>query len=246
MTYEITSTAPTNAEARPKVGPIKIGERKYMEDFFRNGTIYMNPLSYYREVENNTAVGDKDEGLFAFGQPEHCRLEITPHGYEGAPTIFSGADFASPIRMRMDFIKDTPVYCMFVPDQIKGKYFIIDSRMWEFGDTIVYISNGKEFLRRVLQSVQDHKIPWFESRGIEYVDKHSYTGEMGIFRKFKEYEYQREVRFAVLGSKGPLSFSIGSIEDIAIILDRNEYIRKLEDDANTPELKAIAQEYNLQ
>ena len=61
---------------------------------------------------------------------------------------------------------------------------------------------------------------------VEYVDRRSYTGPMGVFRKFSERAADQEFRVAILPGTGrPLSLRLGDLSDIAIMGMTNERLK---------------------
>lgn len=74
-----------------------------------------------------------------------------------------------------------------------------------------------EFLRRLHDGLAKvgHDMSW---NIVEYVDRHSHDGPMGMFRKYSERAADREVRVVIQpGSGGPLSLRLGNLSDIAMI-----------------------------
>jgi hypothetical protein len=72
-----------------------------------------------------------------------------------------------------------------------------------------------EFIRRLTSAAErsGHRVLWGL---VDYVDRSTYTGEMGPFRKFSQHSAQEELRIAVMPGTGqPLSLCIGSLNDIA-------------------------------
>lgn len=65
---------------------------------------------------------------------------------------------------------------------------------------------------------------------VDYLELSDYSGEMGPYRKDKSFFHQNEFRIVVMGDgrpEGPLKFSIGSLQDIALI-GQSEEIRNLQ------------------
>jgi hypothetical protein len=93
-----------------------------------------------------------------------------------------------------------------------------NENMANFGSHGIAILNPKEFLDRVVKYAKTNSIS-FESKVVEYVDGNTYNGEMGIFRKMKEYELQNEIRFAVYNRPAPFKMMLGSLKDISGIIN---------------------------
>jgi hypothetical protein len=91
---------------------------------------------------------------------------------------------------------------------------LVDPRNLAFGDTFAALRDGDEFLRRVHDAVKraGYELQW---NVVEYVDKSTYHGPMGIFRKSSEFSYQSEFRIAVLrGTGSPYTLHVGDLSDL--------------------------------
>ena len=123
--------------------------------------------------------------------------------------------------------RNTNVFCMYAFRESASKS-LIDPRNFEFGDTYAVLKDGDEFLRRVRETAQKENIV-LRQELVEYVDRTTYNGEIGIFRKFSDFAYQSEFRLAVVTGKAiPFLFKIGDISDISMIgtlAEINERIR---------------------
>lgn len=214
-----------------RFGPAKIGQRVHMEDLLKNGTLYMNPLSEHSTFEENKVRGDEHEALFRLVQAKQCRIFAQIDGEPASERmeINSTTGLIGQVKFGFPDMLTIPTYSMFFPEFDKKGRVYFDQRLWEFGDTIVVVEDEEEFFKRLLKARDDQGIK-LEATHISYVDKESYSGEMGFFRKLKEYEYQAEWRCMAHCSKAPLPFKLGSIEDIAKIYSKEEFELFLESD----------------
>jgi hypothetical protein len=80
---------------------------------------------------------------------------------------------------------------------------------------------------KIIKAIEEDNHILIGGRSIEYVDK-KYHGDMGIFKKFKDYEYQNEFRVAIeanLDKRGEgkeVLLKIGNIKNIANIYKTSE------------------------
>jgi hypothetical protein len=192
-------------------GLFKLGRRQHMARVLE-GELYMNPLSYFINLEKCRIRGDPNEGA--------SRMVHVP---EGTCLHFDGTlvgNIAGPIIFRPESAANLNVFCMFTlkSTAIQG---LVDRRNLAFGDTAVVIRKGDEFLRRVRRVAQDIgvSVDW---RAVEYIDPATYDGPLGPFRKDAAYSYQSEFRIALWPGIGePFIFNIGSLRDIACMLPLN-------------------------
>lgn len=74
-----------------------------------------------------------------------------------------------------------------------------------------------EFLRRARAEAVRRKLD-LQSGLVQYVDRSTYRGPMGFFRKFSSFSYQSECRLVLLpGTVKPYSLRVGDLSDIALI-----------------------------
>lgn len=118
------------------------------------------------------------------------------------------------------------MFCICDGDTIREDHKLFDDRLKSFGDSLLFIYNPKEFARRLINELQkkmseDKDVSNFKAHKVEYINRSSYNGEMGSFRKFNNFAHQQEWRIAiqsVYNSEEPYKLVIGSIKDISMIL----------------------------
>lgn len=108
--------------------------------------------------------------------------------------------------------------------------------MNEFGDTGLIILDCLEFFKKINAAIylENKKLynDAIEPLGdglVEYVDKNTYSGRMGLFKKFKGYSHQNEFRIALdvpeslLDINDVFKLDIGDISDITKIFKTREF-----------------------
>ena len=131
-----------------------------------------------------------------------------------------------PITLGSDELRLVNVYCMYAlrashaPD-------LIDPRDFAFGDAFAVFTDGDEFFRRLRHaaSAQGLQVTW---RLVQYVDRDTYHGKVGVFRKFSAFSYQSELRIAIFPGTGkPFSIRLGDLSDITLTGDLASVNRRL-------------------
>ncbi len=219
-------------------GLIKFGEEKHIKDL-QKGLMYMNPIIFYEKIENTNAIGDKDEGLGFHLLPEKITLTIDNH-------VIDSNDIVKPILLRINKEQNINIFCMYAITFDKlvehNLDFILDKIVKNFGNYCLVITNRNKFLERVNNAIEninktkEKKIEMYEKGFglVEYVDKETYHGKIGVFRKFEEYEYQNEFRLALevpnelRGEKGEFRLKIGDISDISKLCRTDKLEDKIE------------------
>lgn len=201
---------------------------RYLEDFL-DGKIYINRLSYFRQLEESQEGNraDPKEGLAALWQPNDVIFEVNGHRL---------TDFAAPIESRTVGSDNLHVFCLFagatnesnLTDPSKIDVIKQDLKVPEdlanLGTHTVLIYNSQAFIDRMVSAVK-HNGYRGQAGMVEYYDPESFTGEFGdraAFYKQHRYSHQKEYRFAInTGTEGTdaLVIDIGSIRDIATISD---------------------------
>ncbi len=198
---------------------IKFGSTEHIRQLQDEGLMFFNTLAYYQHIEDGHLRGDQDEGIHSVYQSSSARI-IVDDGSE-AHTIDQSSGLVDIVKFSMCSDVNTNVYCMTaITDSNFGP---VDPRNFKFGDTFLVLTNTTEFFNRVKRAVFQSDLG-LRGQFVEYIDRNSYSGQMGEFRKFSKFEYQSEYRFVLDQKFGePYRLRIGSIDDISVIGTANEF-----------------------
>jgi hypothetical protein len=202
-----------DSNGQPWMVLMKLGTKEHMEQF-RTGLLYMNTLSYFRDLEADTARGDRFEGVDSILQPKHLGESFIDSGIPSIGRIdIRKEDLAGPITIAMNQIAGCNLFCLYALTRtVKGSLFAADHE-W-FGDSLVLVTNTPDFLNRVTKAAKEQKLP-MRGAPVEYYDEYDYSGRVGRFKKSSRFAYQNEYRIAIeAGVDGPFRFEIGDICDI--------------------------------
>lgn len=209
----------------------KFGKRKYMRRFREKGIMYMNTLESHRKherAEQDSVEGprfDRLEGLGGLYQSDKVQLTI---GTSPTPfTITSANGLRGQVEIYLNKRLKSNVFCMYSIAARDGLFEepYVNEKNFDFGDSVVAITNVTKFLERVDAAVEKILEPGMKySRGfVEYYDPKKHEGAVHPFMKDIRFSYQDEYRFVVSpradGSKPELEIEIGSIEDISVLDD---------------------------
>jgi hypothetical protein len=205
--------------------------------------LYLNRLSYFREIENSSADGiddrvDKTEAVAMWWQPHDFIIELKIPGVGGV--TITKDDLAAPVYMSYSDHDDLHIFCMYAVHTtgfatIGGKLELaesqaaelqrqvaIDDRCVEFGPFAVII-HAVPFLSQVKQALQ-RRGQWFRGKLVDYYDDETFHGELSPkdpkdipFKKQKRFTWQREFRICVQTNttgSAPLLIDIGNIAHI--------------------------------
>ncbi|SNC66775.1 hypothetical protein SAMN06265337_1725 [Hymenobacter gelipurpurascens] len=193
---------------------IKIGDRKFMENLYYNGTIYMNHVSEFVKIEDGNVRGDKHEHLDE--QQEINNIVIS----------LKGEDVLRADIGKLQVWNEEPIgniYSMYMLETVENvEDLIIDSKCKQFGDTAVIILKVDEFYDRVKSNIENKGLKVY-SGPVDYIDTNTFFGKWSLFKKPLEYKYQSEFRFVVKRNEiSPLVINIGSLKDIAVIIESDK------------------------
>lgn len=181
----------------------------------------MNPDVFFNLLDRSDSVRfDSNEGVSHAWQV--AKVEV--QNAEGQYVEVGGIQ--NPVIHRARQVTGINIFCMYA--FAVSKEMQMDSRNLGFGDVACVIHNSTEFHQRIKNSVlRDGKSLKFGP--ITYVDRETYHGEMGPFRKFNEFEYQNEYRFALYGGNGqPTRLEIGDIRDVVRLCQADDLPEVLE------------------
>ena len=198
---------------------MKLLPSKHLESFL-NGNLYMNTPEYFSTLEAADLVrSDTDEGIHSSLQTKEVSIQN-----ENGEWIPIGG-LINPVIFRTQETAAYNMYCMYGIQELIEEP--LDDRNLAFGDTFVAITNNDEFLRRIKVASENEKRE-YEHALIEYVDRETFHGFIGPFRKFSSFAYQQEFRIVLLGGNGsPTTLHIGDIRDICIVGPSAEFNQRL-------------------
>lgn len=204
------------------LGLIKFGARVHLEALVREGEIYMNPLANFIRLEADALRADKEEGLRFSVAATGAQLSLEENGKWLPVGTING-----PIKQHDPSLDGVNVFCMYAVRPAIATT-PIDPRNLAFGDSYVIFTNGDEFLRRVRAEAERLGLS-LKTRLIEYVDRKTHKGAMGVFRKYSSFAFQSEFRLALFPGTGqPYRLKLGDLSDIAVMRESrhiNDQIR---------------------
>ncbi len=195
-------------------GFIKIGQEEHINALYNEGLIHCNTLKYFKELENNVERRDEREG--AIRSLPINKLQIKDRDKFVPINLTKGT-----MHLFDDDLYLTRVFCLFTikPEHATGKVFI-DSCNQEFGPKMLLINNPDEFINRVKSSLDKMQVK-YKLRPVCYYDEDTHQSQLTVFHKPARFKHQSEFRLHIelKGDGKPFQFKIGSIADIAQILD---------------------------
>lgn len=196
-------------------------------DDFLKGNIYLNPLEYYRGVEEiikgniderNSAINDFLEGSVASVNVD----DLSDFGLNFGDEIKN--NLVGNVHLLSEDLKFTKLLCLYVFLYNKEKMSILppDDRLQTFdAKEAVIIYDVEEFETRIRKALdkQETNIVGVKRGFVDYYKDDEKTKLLDIFKKTSDFEWQNEFRFAFYEepvSLEPTILEIGDISDIAI------------------------------
>ena len=186
---------------------LKFGNKDNLSDLLENGTIHMNSIQYFRNIEDSNLRGDAYEGVTQIinSWPGHFDINGVPINYLSVHV---------PQSYNTVYGNIYSLYCISSHGFASPKDFNIDKRVQEFGSHLLIISPG-EFLKKI-KNVLDFIGLIHHNGFVDYYDRNAINSKISLFQKPNEYEYQKEFRIYVERKAiTPLVFKIGSIKEFA-------------------------------
>lgn len=183
---------------------VKIGKEEHILSLWKQGVVYMNPLSYFKNLEKTgDGRADSDEGAHSIAQTSRMlvgELEI---------------DIPTPITFTASNINNGYIFCMVGVDSIEDLKKVLADNLEAMGGAFIIISNPEEFVKRCVNVMQSNGIDLRWGR-VRYYDKNEGSYLLDPWLKNKEYKKQSEFRlYFKRKEEGPAAIIIKSIEDIA-------------------------------
>lgn len=206
------------------------------------GQLYMKNLKYYVDLEKTTDdedVGDKYDGQMMLQDVKISMYTVDTHEFI--------AQFDAPsVSMNLGYL-ECPVFCMFmfdyrnhVEENLEGENLTVKyqfteeqlKKMPNFGDSVLIIKNGDEFVNRVKKGLleagygfsRDH-VQYYAFNNVEHLKQIQSDNSRIAFWKRDKYSYQQEYRFLIHDFVDDyLSVEIGDISDITQLLRTEELL----------------------
>lgn len=208
---------------------IKFMEKQYIKSFLEEGLLYMNNIKFYREYEEKNVRGDIYEGLSATLSPNQVFMKW---GEVEFKSLVGKIDIRREADDNINIYSMSMIRLIDVLDTVKNELKLSES-FASFGDSCIIISgeNIPVFFERLKKALHESKniAPIIKDKfatKVEYVNRKNFHGEMTIFQKFNEYNWQYEWRIALRQSKTghPYELRLGSLKDIAQVYDADELL----------------------
>ena len=208
---------------------MKFGAEEHITELFLHGRLYMQPVQFFRTLEEDPARGDRHEGLARCWQADRARLDVR----QGEEWVNVGG-IVGQILFSDERAEDGNAYCMFALRGSHADAFAdgrsaqpVDVDKLAFGDSVVVFTDGGELMRRVRVAAEEEGLE-LAYRLVEYVDRETHHGTMGPFRKFSTFSHQSEFRILARPESEPVRIlNVGSVEDIAMMCPSGELNRRL-------------------
>jgi hypothetical protein len=220
---------------------IKVCGKEEHRDGFLDGNLFMNPLGFFRQYEEDEAanIGDRHEATVTLLQPGQFTMTINDY-------TIPAEDFAEASVIQYNGYNTLNLLCLYAVHE-RGHSFgseenfesFVEAQMLKpevdgLGDYAAVVVNTKAFQERVFQAIRREGFKAMASL-VDYYDPTTFNGtfdaDRAVFNKRDTYSHQREYRVALdRGVEGetPYSLEVGSLRDICVgchTSEVNELIR---------------------
>ena len=184
---------------------VKIGREEHILDLWEKGVVYMNSISYFRNLEvTEDRRGDPNEGAYANAQASKL---IIGQQFE--------IDNPSPLTFSVSNINNGYIYCMIGVDNENELKSVLDANLAVMGGSFVIIHNPEEFIKRCATAtrLKNTDLKWGR---VQYYDKSKGSYILTPWLKEKYYANQSEFRLYIKHQERSFAvIIIDSIQDIA-------------------------------
>ncbi|WP_294872979.1 hypothetical protein [Sulfuricurvum sp. RIFCSPLOWO2_12_FULL_43_24] len=202
---------------------IKFGAKRYIQDLYENGTVFMQRLYNYPKIEH-PEIGDKNEGISHLFQAEQTKMSINGRDIEpigGIKILESNA--YNPF-----------IYCTYA---LREQHFengvnCIDRRCLDLGDSAFIFKDFDKFYSLLKNAIAEEDNIYMDL--VTYADETTYNGEMGIFKKLSSYQHQSEHRIVLESSckSQNIQFGLGSLKEMSYVVDTQKLLDTLKKNGN--------------
>lgn len=206
---------------------------QYAEDFVKLGKFRLNTIKFFKDYvdEHDNNIGDQNEGLiFRFLKDHNAKLQMK------VGDVIEEIDYES-VCAHSDYILHNKIFCLYAPSAGENQQFTLEEIQQfialqegtdNLGSHLVIITKPDEFVERLKTEII--RLGYgMKANLIEYRDfsQPIEIDEQKVgFVKSLEFSHQKEYRFMVDDGKNenlPLDISIGSLEDITLLLSIEDF-----------------------
>lgn len=196
---------------------LKFGSLENMTNLLENGTIYMNPIQYFRKVEDEELRGDKYEGASKIINSLPGKFKIPnierEFNYQKLHIVESFEEVLGNIYS---------LYCISSHGFPNPLDFELDPRNHRFGTHCVMMKDNQYFLDALESELVKQGLK-FRHGFVNYYDKEVKNGRVSLFEKPIEFEYQKEFRLYVENENiEPLKLNLGSLKNKAELISMED------------------------
>jgi hypothetical protein len=229
----------------------KVGSLEHLTAM-QHGLLYMNSMAYFAKLENELVGGLRGDTLEPilgriYGGPAGKYLhKFTLHIGDGSEAKEFDISNNTVLTVEIPDPSNVMIFCFSaltddetgqIPGEKNGKLWL-DKRFLWFGSHMLLIRNAPALSARITDAISKNPYiygsKYFQGGYglVEYVDLERFSGNIGLFRKDKEYSWQREFRFCfgvrneALNPFGAFEFQIGDILDITELLPLESILQK--------------------
>lgn len=196
---------------------LKIGSLKNITELYENGTVFMNPINYFKKIEDGFLRGDKHEGALSLTTPQDATISFSLMDKEFKPvSIWYG-----------EFLKTGNLYSLYSVSSYgfpSPKDFKFDKKNLEFGSHCLMIKQPDVFLNCLKAGLRKKGLR-FEHGFVKYYEEQIEQKDLTPFHKLNAFEYQKEFRFFVESKVNePLIINIGSMKSYTEIYETKDML----------------------
>lgn len=191
---------------------LKFGSEKNILDLYENGTIYMNTIQYFRQIEDKELRGDKYEGV--------SRIINSLPGTFKIPGIDREFKYLKAHIREIHKEITGNIYSLYAVSS-KGfpnpLDFKVDEKNMRFGTHCLMIKDLPYFFDKIENELKRNRCKFFHDF-VDYYDRNEVNRRITLFEKPLEFEYQKEFRFYVENDIiEPIKIQIGSLKNYSEI-----------------------------
>ena len=199
---------------------LKFGKQEHLFALQKYGEVYLNPLRYFWNMEvPNDHQFDKFDSILDRRNIKPGPIDwINDDGSISKKFVTKGELVVYPNNP-----DKICLFCGYAYVTENKQPSDVDTRMSNFGDTILVINDPKEFIERAKNEFEKEKYH-MKCQLISYVPD-EYFGKMNEFTKFSKFSYQYEWRMVCYNGPGEVfKIRIGDITDISRITSHEEFM----------------------
>ena len=161
---------------------IKIGQKEHIDQLWKKGVVFMNPINFFIQMDDDEQRKDVYEGIERMEQITKIEFKWDNKSIKLDKDSEQNKLINAQLRVHNPELRGNIFSMIGITSELSSKTDKIDSRNANFGDSFLLILNPSEFLNRFDKAIKEMGLS-YDWDIVKYYDERVFEGVLDIFCK---------------------------------------------------------------